>query len=430
MDGQSQKLGDEAVVVGGSGANARQCLSAASYNVKFESLPEVRELAELITNRPVQPEKPNVDSNSPIRVSKRSDAQYNAEKPHSARKVIAVAVAVIFAAVAAFGIYEAYRMMSIVDSVNYVKSNLNFDDINALVSQSDADFIVSHTDETKNILLCGCDIDENGISRTDSMIILSIDHAHRKIKMTSLMRDMYLKIPGHGKNKLNAAFTFGGGDLLLETIYLNFGMRIDRYVCVDYAAFAAVVDDLGGVEVEIEEMELEQFNKYVQGGKKNRITEAGRYNFNGQQALSYCRIRKVGTDIARTARQRKVLREIMKKCRSLSPLKAQRILSVVAPCVTTNMTRDEMNSLLWEGLSSLNYDTMGLRIPIDGTWKDKKTGNAWYVEVNLNQNAGYLNQFIYGDDEAAQELADQQQKTDEQKTEYDRSKYEKNKKKS
>lgn len=430
MDGQSQKLGDEAVVVGGSGANARQCLSAASYNVKFESLPEVRELAELITNRPVQPEKPNVDSNSPIRVSKRSDAQYNAEKPHSARKVIAVAVAVIFAAVAAFGIYEAYRMMSIVDSVNYVKSNLNFDDINALVSQSDADFIVSHTDETKNILLCGCDIDENGISRTDSMIILSIDHAHRKIKMTSLMRDMYLKIPGHGKNKLNAAFTFGGGDLLLETIYLNFGMRIDRYVCVDYAAFAAVVDDLGGVEVEIEEMELEQFNKYVQGGKKNRITEAGRYNFNGQQALSYCRIRKVGTDTARTARQRNVLREIMKKCRSLSPLKAQRILSVVAPCVTTNMTRDEMNSLLWEGLSSLNYDTMGLRIPIDGTWKDKKTGNAWYVEVNLNQNAGYLNQFIYGDDEAAQELADQQQKTDEQKTEYDRSKYEKNKKKS
>lgn len=430
MDGQSQKLGDEAVVVGGSGANARQCLSAASYNVKLESLPEVRELAELITNRPVQPEKPNVDSNSPIRVSKRSDAQYNAEKPHSARKVIAVAVAVIFAAVAAFGIYEAYRMMSIVDSVNYVKSNLNFDDINALVSQSDPDFIVSHTDETKNILLCGCDIDENGISRTDSMIILSIDHAHRKIKMTSLMRDMYLKIPGHGKNKLNAAFTFGGGDLLLETIYLNFGMRIDRYVCVDYAAFAAVVDDLGGVEVEIEEMELEQFNKYVQGGKKNRITEAGRYNFNGQQALSYCRIRKVGTDTARTARQRNVLREIMKKCRSLSPLKAQRILSVVAPCVTTNMTRDEMNSLLWEGLSSLNYDTMGLRIPIDGTWKDKKTGNAWYVEVNLNQNAGYLNQFIYGDDEAAQELADQQQKTDEQKTEYDRSKYEKNKKKS
>ena len=430
MDGQSQKLGDEAVVVGGSGANARQCLSAASYNVKFESLPEVRELAELITNRPVQPEKPNVDSNSPIRVSKRSDAQYNAEKPHSARKVIAVAVAVIFAAVAAFGIYEAYRMMSIVDSVNYVKSNLNFDDINALVSQSDADFIVSHTDETKNILLCGCDIDENGISRTDSMIILSIDHAHRKIKMTSLMRDMYLKIPGHGKNKLNAAFTFGGGDLLLETIYLNFGMRIDRYVCVDYAAFAAVVDDLGGVEVEIEEMELQQFNKYVQEGKKNRITEAGRYNFNGQQALSYCRIRKVGTDTARTARQRNVLREIMKKCRSLSPLKAQRILSVVAPCVTTNMTRDEMNSLLWEGLSSLNYDTMGLRIPIDGTWKDKKTGNAWYVEVNLNQNAGYLNQFIYGDDEAAQELADQQQKTDEQKTEYDRSKYEKNKKKS
>ena len=217
------------------------------------------------------------------------------------------------------------------------------------------------------------------------MIILTIDHPHKKIKMTSLMRDMYLKIPGYQPTKLNAAFTYGGGDLLLKTIYSNFGMKIDRYVCVDYAAFATVVDDLGGVEIEIEEMELEQFNKYVSGGKKNRITKAGKYNFNGKQALSYCRIRKVGTDTARTARQRKVLREIMKKCRSLSPFDAQRILAVVAPCVTTNMTRSEMTDLLLEGLGSLNYDTLGLRIPMDGAWTDKIIDDTWYVEIDLNQ---------------------------------------------
>ena len=261
------------------------------------------------------------------------------------------------------------------------------------------------------------------------MIILTIDHEHQKIKMTSLMRDMYLKIPGHGKNKLNASFTFGGGDLLLKTIYSNFGMKIEKYVCVDYEVFASVVDDLGGVEIDVEEMELEQFNKYVRGGKKNRITEAGRYNLNGQQALSYCRIRKVGSDTARTARQRRVLKEIMRKSRSLSPLKAQKMLEVVAPFVTTNMSRDEMTSLLMEGLQCLNYDTMGLRIPVDGTWTDKKTNRVWYIEVDLNQNARYMKQFIFGDNETAQELADRQQKSDEQSDQYNRNKYAKNKKK-
>ena len=247
--------------------------------------------------------------------------------------------------------------------------------------------------------------------------------------MTSLMRDMYLQIPGHQKNKLNASFTFGGGELLLKTIYSNFGMRIDQYVCVDYEVFASVVDSLGGVEIDIEEMELEQFNKYVRGGKKNRITEAGRYHLNGQQALSYCRIRKVGSDTARTARQRRVLREIMRKCRSLSPFQAQRVLGVVAPFVTTNMTRDEMVSLLMEGLQCLDYETMGLRIPVDGTWKDKKTDRSWYVVVDLNQNARYLNKFIYGDNETAQTLADRQQKSDDQNSEYSRKQYEKSRKK-
>ena len=340
-----------------------------------------------------------------------------------------IAAAVFFVLLTGFGIYEYIKISSIMDSVNYVPDGLRFDKVDVLVSESEVSGFVSHTDETKNILLCGSDIDQNGISRTDSMIILTIDHTHQRIKMTSLMRDMYLQIPGHQKNKLNASFTFGGGELLLKTIYSNFGMRIDQYVCVDYEVFASVVDSLGGVEIDIEEMELEQFNKYVRGGKKNRITEAGRYHLNGQQALSYCRIRKVGSDTARTARQRRVLREIMRKCRSLSPFQAQRVLGVVAPFVTTNMTRDEMVSLLMEGLQCLDYETMGLRIPVDGTWKDKKTDRSWYVVVDLNQNARYLNKFIYGDNETAQTLADRQQKSDDQNSEYSRKQYEKSRKK-
>ena len=426
VDNRNTYISHDAIVIGGNGECARQCISAASYNVKLENLPEVNELTQLLTDsepqtdrtrkQPVQPNPSAGKRRAPIRVSKRSEVRTPPGKRSPVRKIIAAA-AVLFVGIAAFAGYEIFRMKGIVDSVNYVPGNLSFDTTELLVSQSEIESFVSHTDEVKNILLCGSDIDKYGISRSDSMIILTIDHPHKTIKMTSLMRDMYLKIPGYKENKLNAAFTFGGGNLLLRTIYANFGMKIDRYVCVDYAAFATVVDDLGGVEIEIEEMELEQFNKYVSGGEKNRITQAGKYNFNGKQALSYCRIRKVGTDTARTARQRRVLREIMKKCRSLSPFDAQRILAVVAPCVTTNMTRNEMTDLLLEGLGSLNYDTLGLRIPMDGAWKDKITDTAWYVEIDLNQNARFLNQFIYGDSQTAQALADRQQMSDDQRTE-------------
>ena len=443
MDELKKEVDEDAVVVGGSGENARKCISAASSNIKLEIMPEVRQLSDMLTKSEGQSKERTTEQNekasrdeaapekrnSSIRVSKKSASAAADKKPLRIKKSVAVTVSVLFVMLTVFVIYEIYKVSDIMDSVNYVPGSLNFDKVDVLVSESEMVGLVSHTDETKNILLCGCDIDQNGISRTDSMIILTIDHEHQKIKMTSLMRDMYLKIPGHGKNKLNASFTFGGGDLLLKTIYSNFGMKIEKYVCVDYEVFASVVDDLGGVEIDVEEMELEQFNKYVRGGKKNRITEAGRYNLNGQQALSYCRIRKVGSDTARTARQRRVLKEIMRKSRSLSPLKAQKMLEVVAPFVTTNMSRDEMTSLLMEGLQCLNYDTMGLRIPVDGAWTDKKTNRVWYIEVDLNQNARYMKQFIFGDNETAQELADRQQKSDEQSDQYNRNKYAKNKKK-
>lgn len=425
-------LSEDAIVIGGNGESARQCVSAASYNIKLEVLPEVRELTEIIIGAGGEQaaagnETPDKKTSS-IKVSKRSETKRAPKERKPVKKIIAAVAAVLFLSIAAFTVYEYYRMSSIANSVNYVPGNLSFEKVEVLVSRSEMDSFESHSDEVKNILLCGSDIDKYGVSRTDSMIILTIDHKHKKIKMTSLMRDMYIKIPGHRKTKLNAAYTYGGCELLLKTIYSNFGMKIDRYVCVDYAVFAAVVDDLGGVEIEVEEMELEQFNKYVSGGEKNRLKAAGTYNLNGKQALSYCRIRKVGTDTARTARQRKVLKEIMKKCSNLSPFEAQQILAVAAPNITTNIPRSEMTDLLLEGLGSLHYETMGLRIPMDGAWTDKKIKDVWYVEINLNQNARYLHQFIYGEDKTAQALVTRQQKSDELKADSDRKNYNKKKK--
>ena len=263
---------DTAFVIGGKDGSA--CISAASASVKLEDLPEIRRLTEVITGEAerlsrsgprssvrVVRKKSGEGKNSGAKSVKSSGKAKKHRLSGRVRKYLLIAGAVAAALLIGTVIYELIAMDRIVSSINFLDGNVNFDRVEVLVSESEMYDFVSHTDETKNILLCGCDIDQNGVSRTDSMIILTIDHVHGKIKMTSLMRDMYLHIPGHGKNKLNASFTFGGGNLLLRTIYANFGIRIDRFVCVDYRVFASVVDSLGGVDVEIEEMELEQFNK-------------------------------------------------------------------------------------------------------------------------------------------------------------------------
>ena len=347
--------------------------------------------------------------------------------PQNTKRIVLTAVlSVVGLALLLVGI-EAVRLMNIFNSVNYVKSANPFADTEMMVSESVIAKYVSHSDETKNILLVGYDVDENDISRSDSMIILTIDHEHQKIKMTSLMRDMYVYIPGHGRHKLNAAFVYGGPELLLETIYANFGLPIDNYVCVDYAAFVDVVDYIGGVQVDIEEIELEQFNKYVRGGKKNKIDEAGSYVFNGQQTLSYCRIRKVGSDTARTARQREVLGKIMKRCSRLSLLKLENLLRITAPAVTTNLTQAEIFQLAAEGLDSMNYDMQGMRIPVDGAWWDEQINGTWYVALDLNTNARYLHDFIYGDNETSDTLAANLAESDSAAEERERENFERKK---
>ncbi len=419
---------DGAVVVGGSAAGSAQCVSVASGSVRLESLPEVRELTEKMQDDA----KETAKSTKSVRVirktgtpdSQNSKKRKKFKKRLPVKRIVTMSLLVIVMGLLALVVYETYKLNDIVDSIHYVPGGVSFDKVEVLVSQSEMNRFESQTDEITNILLCGCDIDKNGTSRTDSMIILTVDHKHQAIKMTSLMRDMYLQIPGCGKNKLNAAFAFGGGNLLLKTIYSNFGIRIDRFVCIDYNVFATVVDNLGGVEVEIEPMELEQFNKYVKG-KRNRLSKAGVYNFNGQQALSYCRIRKVGTDTARTARQRRVLTQIMKKARTISPVDAQNLLAVSAPFITSNMTRNEMTGLLLDGLGCLNYDTLELRIPMDGAWTDKKIKGIWYVNADINANARYLNQFIYGENDVAQSLSLRQKKSDDLKSKHDRAAFEK-----
>ncbi len=392
---------------GTEGENGRKNwgISVASTGKKIQNSPEIEKLAADILKE-VQSSHSSKDN----RVKKSPAKSSHKAKSRVKRTVISLMLLVL-SAVVIFVAIEITNVINIFSSVNYVSPTSRTSNADLFVDQSYVQLHVSHTDETKNILLIGYDVEEDGFSRSDSMIILSLDHNHKKIKLTSLMRDMYVRIPQKGKHKINAAYVYGGGDLLLNTIYANFGLDIDKYVSVDYGVFAEIVDCVGGVQIHLADAELEQFNKYV-SGKQNRIYEAGTYNMNGKQALAYCRIRKVGTDTARTARQRKVLDKIINKCRSMSFGELEVMMAKLAPKVTTNLTKNEMMSLMAEGFVSLNYETSNMRIPADGTWQGKYINKVWYMTFDLEKNAQYLNDFIYGDDEISDPLANKLKEND------------------
>ena len=158
-----------------------------------------------------------------------------------------------------------------------------------------------------NILLIGNDSRENGEDgRSDAMILLSISNKTKKIYMTSLLRDMYVEIPGYKDNRLNAAYSYGGAELLMETIEQNFDIHISRYV-LDY------FDDLSG----------------------------GMVHLNGPQALAYCRNRYIGTDFGRTERQRKVLTEVIHKLPKGVLTNPKGLIDGLMQNLTTNLTQTE-----------------------------------------------------------------------------------------
>ena len=166
MDELKKEVDEDAVVVGGSGENARKCISAASSNIKLEIMPEVRQLSDMLTKSEGQSKERTTEQNekasrdeaapekrnSSIRVSKKSASAAADKKPLRIKKSVAVTVSVLFVMLTVFVIYEIYKVSDIMDSVNYVPGSLNFDKVDVLVSESEMVGLVSHTDETKNIL--------------------------------------------------------------------------------------------------------------------------------------------------------------------------------------------------------------------------------------------------------------------------------------
>lgn len=317
----------------------------------------------------------NIRSQQSIRANDKTQKEIKKQRKNGCTSVL-ISILLIFSILSGTLLGYLYSLCS---KTQYEPSELdlsvNFNNIN---------------NNVYNVLLIGTDKEENGASRSDSMILVTLNKNTDQILLTSFMRDLWVSIPGHDYSRLNAAYSNGGAELLMKTISNNFDIKIDNYVLVDFEMFKEVIDSIGGVAVEITPKEAEFMNRTTQARVKPGIN-----TLDGFDALIYCRIRKLDSDFMRTQRQRKVISAIVEKIKSSDPVEILKLISDILPLITTDISPLKMTTKILSSIEILNYTTDQIRIPSDGTYTNKTINGQAVLVPNYNKNIDLIHSFIY-----------------------------------
>lgn len=265
-------------------------------------------------------------------------------------------------------------------------------DIKENIENSDG---IWYSDSVYNLLIVGYDAGDAEavmfegatLPRSDAIILVSINSVKKTVKMVSLSRATYVAIPDHGNKRLNTAHAYGGASTLVETIELNYKIKIDRYVTANFEGFKAIVDVLGGVSVDMSEVEA---NFAFNGSDKS----AGTYLMNGKQALRYVRLRKTDSDRTRTGRQRKVLKAIANQAKNMSLNQELGIMNEVLPYVTTNLTKTEIIGKLNNLQTYLSWTMTQDIIPHTATKLTMKDGKEVLI-LDWDETTEYIHSILY-----------------------------------
>lgn len=263
-----------------------------------------------------------------------------------------------------------------------------------------------HMDGVYNILLLGEEAIGMGDSRgrTDVIVIATLNTNDKKVKLTSLMRDTLVQIPGYRDNKLNSAYEKGGIDLLYQTIALNFNIRLDGCAKVNFKNFEKIINMLGGLDLTLTADEAQYLNttNYI-SKKKYRTVKEGFQHMNGNQVLGYARVRKRATitgnnnDYGRTDRHRIVLNAIYEKYKTKSKVELAQLMFRILPMITTDIDSDCFEMLLNSFMKMNTTKVEQLRIPANGTFTDNVKVRGMAVLIpDLNKNIDVLHKFIFG----------------------------------
>ncbi len=328
----------------------------------------------------------DADGASPRRTPKK--------KKHIGLRIFAVLLVLLLLFVGGAGLYGYASVKKVIGKVDYAPLKAN-----AYIADSE----LLHADYLKNILLIGVDAREGEDAektRSDTMMLVTIDTRNNQIKLTSFLRDMYLEIPGYREDKLNAAQSRGGTQLLVDTLEYNFKIRIDNYMFVSFEMFTTIIDKLGGIDVEITEKEAKYINSKDHMSRDDGFAfpeplSGGMQHFTGAQALWYSRIRYLDSDFMRTARQRKVISALVRKATQQSPAELFELVGEVMPLVRTDLTEDEIMNLGLHALSYLQYDIVQQQIPAQDAYKSGTRRSQSVLLPDMEKNRSVLKTFVF-----------------------------------
>ncbi|MBQ6550923.1 MAG: LCP family protein [Lachnospiraceae bacterium] len=303
------------------------------------------------------------------------------KKKRGGRKGVALHVLLIFVLVILFLFGAAFAV------IYYSASRTDYEPYREFAEDPEWRLPEKGEEGVTNILLIGTDgRNKTEESRSDTIVLCSICPRQKKICLTSILRDSYVTIPDYGMNRINHAYQMGGARLLIETIEMNFHVRIDNYVKVDFFSFVDIVDALGGVTVDVLDEEVHYLNAYLcdvnlltgRPAEEDFLASGGTYRLTGRQALAYSRIRYIGTDFGRTERQRTVLqaafREVKKK-----PFKAVTAAYGVLPELVTDLTELEITGMVLRLPVYSGYEIVSDHIPYDHMWQNAEMPNGQEV---------------------------------------------------
>ena len=277
----------------------------------------------------------------------------------------------------------------------------------------------------KNIALFGLDNRSSAFSgQSDVVMILTVDNRHGSIKMTSVLRDSLVHIEGSGydeNNKINAAYAYGGAELAVRTLNQNFGLRIEDYVTINFVNMASIVDAVGGVDLEVTAAEVEEINtnlhnltweveekkaqdmangvydgrsypNIVESDYMSATDDVATYHLNGNQAVSYGRIRNIGSDFARVERQQKVLSALIAQVKALSVTSYPNMIKKLMPYCETNLELDDILGMA--PILTKDFDIQSISIP-DIDYETDLRDVAYDLVYDLSGAAKRMSAFMF-----------------------------------
>ena len=301
------------------------------------------------------------------------------KKKHRLLKGIIKTVAIILVIVTALISIAAF-------AVGYTRNDLKR---NEYISKSE----LHNNPLITNILLIGIDGTDDDSTRSDSMILLSLDYMHGKIKLSSFLRDSWVQIPDSGNyHKLNASFAYGGVQLVSDTLEYNFRADIDHYIKVDFEMFTQIIDKLGGIDIEITDKEAAFINKTT----RYTVSSGKSVHIDGNVALVYSRIRKLDSDYMRTFRQRKVITAIIDKVKHTGIGNLFSMVRDVLPLLETDLSPVEIALMFYKGgFAALAFDIQQIRIPTENLMYADYRNGQWVEIIDLDGCRQQLYDFIY-----------------------------------